>query len=179
MTTLFLAWLLMADVRAETPDAVRAEVTAAVEAWAARWNNGRRDSIVAALWDTDDPEIMYLAGEQPDWMIGAAAIGAYLGPRPNAAPTISDYAVSHIRVRAMADNVALASWELDYQFQRGAVPAMRERLRAAATLREVSNEWKFVTYAESPKSAMTYLRELYEAIVTQAFEAKVDAAKAK
>ncbi|MDX2223668.1 MAG: nuclear transport factor 2 family protein, partial [Rhodospirillaceae bacterium] len=102
-------------------------------------------------------------------------IAAYLGPRPNAPPSISSFAVSNIRVRPVAADVALAAWELDYQFQRGALPAMRERLRASALLRRTPGGWKFFVYAESPKSSMTYLRELYEAIVTPEFKAKVDA----
>jgi hypothetical protein len=73
----------------------------------------------------------------------------------------------------------MAVWNLDYQFQRGTLPAMRERLRASAMLRKTNGGWKFFVYTESPKSSMTYLRDLYEAIVTPEFKAKVDAAKPK
>ena len=159
---------------APSPDA---EVTAVVQNMAARWGAGQRHTIVDDLWDKADPQVMYLAGEQADWFVGVAPISAYLGLRPNAPASISSYAIDGIRVRAISDTVALAVWNLDYQFQRGTLPAMRERLRASAMLRRTQAGWKFFYYAESPKSAMTYLRDLYESIVTPEFKTKVDGAR--
>ena len=46
------------------------------------------------LWDTDDVEPYYLAGEQENWFIGWDAIDAYLAP-PRGAPKITQA----IRVR--------------------------------------------------------------------------------
>lgn len=156
---------------------VEAEVTATVEAMAVRWNAGQRHTIVRDFWDASDPKVMYLAGEQSDWFVGLPAIEAYLAIRPNAPPTISSFVVTDIRVRTVAPDVALAVWNLDYQFQRGTLPAMRERLRSSALMRRTDAGWKFFVYTESPKSSMTYLRDLYEAIVTPEFKAKVEAAK--
>ncbi len=164
-------------VAADAGAARDAEVTAVVQNMAARWGAGQRHTIVDDLWDKADPQVMYLAGEQADWFVGTAPISAYLGLRPNAPASISSYAIDGIRVRAISYNVALAIWNLDYQFQRGTLPAMRERLRASAMLRKTEAGWKFFYYAESPKSAMTYLRDLYESIVTPDFKAKVEGAR--
>lgn len=78
------------------------EVTATVEAMAARWNAGQRHTITQDFWDASDPKVMYLAGEQADWLVGLPAIDAYLAVRPNAPPTISSFVVSDIRVRSVA-----------------------------------------------------------------------------
>ncbi|MDX2223288.1 MAG: hypothetical protein SFV21_11090, partial [Rhodospirillaceae bacterium] len=121
MRALVLTFLILVSGAGRADDAATTrEVTAVVEAMAARWTAGERQTIVADFWDAEDPGVMYLAGEQPDWFVGAPAIAAYLGPRPNAPPSISSFAVSNIRVRPVAADVALAAWELDYQFQRGA-----------------------------------------------------------
>jgi hypothetical protein len=172
---LLLAFVFGAPARAD----VETEVTSTVQAMAARWNAGQRHTIAKDFWDASDPKVMYLAGEQPDWFVGLPAIEAYLAIRPNAPPTISSFVVTDIRVRPVAADVAMAVWNLDYQFQRGTLPAMRERLRASAMLRKTNGGWKFFVYTESPKSSMTYLRDLYEAIVTPEFKAKVDVAKPK
>lgn len=151
---------------------IEAQVRAVVLDMASRWGSGRRHTIVGDLWDAGDARVLYLAGEQPDWFIGVPAIEAYLAVRPNAPPSVSRYDVDTIRIRTVSDGVALATWNLDYQFQRGTMAPMRERLRASAMLRSTPAGWKFFYYAESPKSAMTYLRELYEAIVTPDFRDK-------
>ena len=160
--------------RLDADDPVAHEVVAVIEEMASRWGSGRRQTIVSDFWDATDPQVMYLAGEQPDWFIGTAAIEAYLAIRPNATPSISSYDVAGLRVRPMGRDQAIATWNLDFQFQRGTLPAMRERLRASAMLRRTSGGWKFFYYAESPKSSMTYLRELYETIVTPEFKRKVE-----
>jgi len=175
---LLLASMVAPARAAESTDAVVREVTAVVEDMASRWGSGRRHTIVRDLWDATDPQVMYLAGEQPDWFIGTPAIEAYLALRPNAPPSVSSYEVDALRVRPMGRDQAIATWNLDYQFQRGTLPAMRERLRASALLRRTSGGWKFSYYSESPKSSMTYLRELYEATVTPEFRRKVEAAAA-
>ncbi len=161
--------------RLDAADSVAREVVAVIEAMAMRWDSGRRHTIVADFWDVADPQVMYLAGEQPDWFIGTVAIEAYLAIRPNSPPSISSYDVEGVRVRPIGHDQVIATWNLDYQFQRGTLPAMRERLRASAMLRRTGGGWKFFYYAESPKSPMTYLRELYEATVTPEFKRKVDA----
>jgi hypothetical protein len=187
MRTLLIACVLLgaacptAHAMEAPPDDARIEeqVRAVVLDMASRWGSGRRHTIVGDLWDLGDSRVMYLAGEQPDWFVGVSAIEAYLAVRPNAPPSVSRYEADMIRVRTLSDGVALATWNLDYQFQRGTMQPMRERLRASAILRSTPAGWKFCYYAESPKSAMTYLRELYEAIVTPDFRKKAaDASRA-
>ena len=155
---------------------LEAEVSRVVQDMAARWEQGRRHTIVTDLWDTADARAIYLAGEQPDWLVGTAAMQAYLAPRPNSPPSVSSYVIEQLRVRALSNELAIATWNLDYQFKRGDLAAMRERLRVTAMLRRTNSGWKFFYYAESPKSSLTYLRELYESIVTPEFKAKAAAA---
>ncbi len=163
--------------RVDAEESVAREIVAVIEQMASRWGSGRRHTIVRDFWDVADPQVMYLAGEQPDWFLGVAAVEAYLAIRPNAPPSISSYDVEALRVRSLGPDQAIATWNLDYQFKRGTLPAMRERLRASAMLRRTVGGWKFFYYAESPKSSMTYLRELYEATVTPEFQRKVEASK--
>jgi hypothetical protein len=84
----------------------------------------------------------------------------YLAIRPKAPPLFSSYEVDALRVRAMGRGPAIVTWKLDYQFQRGTLPAMRERLRASALLRRTPDGWEFPHCSESPKSSMTHLRDL-------------------
>ncbi len=60
------------------------------------------------------------------------------------------------------------------KFRRGA--PVGERLRANAILRNTANGWRFIYYAEAPKSTMAYMQDLYANMASNEFKARFPAA---
>lgn len=63
----------------------------------------------------------------------------------------------------------MATWFVwaEYKFKNG--PPVGEHLRATGILRKTNGGWKFIYYAESPKSTMAYIKDLYEVMATPEF----------
>ncbi len=117
---------------------------------------------------------MYLAEENIDWTDGVDQLLWYHDtPERLAFVDALDYQSSNIRVRMLAPDVALAAWHVhaNQKMRRGRPWA--EYFRANAVLRKTPNDgWKFVYYAEAPRSTMAYVRELYERMVSPEFKEK-------
>lgn len=125
------------------------------------------------LFDRDDPAPQYLGEEMDDWMIGWEALEWYFGlPERFAAIQAMDYHPSNIRVRSLTPELALATWNVlaEMKFRRGA--PLGEHLRANAVVRKTSAGWRFIYYAEAPKSTLAYIQDLYEATASEAFRSR-------
>ena len=68
------------DNKTVSPD-LTAEIKALLRQTEAIWDS-QDTAALRDLWDTDDTEPFYLAGEQDDWFVGWNAINAYLAPPP-------------------------------------------------------------------------------------------------
>lgn len=122
------------------------------------------------LFDRNDPAPQYLAEEEPDWMIGWDKLEWYFtDPARFAVVEAMDMNPSNIRVRSLSPDLALATWDIfaEFKFRRG--PPLGERLRANAILRRTQDGWRFIYYAEAPKSTMAYVRDMYENMATPEF----------
>lgn len=116
---------------------------------------------------------LYLAEENVDWAEGVDQLAWYHEtPERLAFVDAIDYQSSNIRVRMLAPDVALAAWHVhaEQKMRRGRPWA--ENFRANAVLRKTGDGWKFVYYAEAPRSTMAYVRELYERMASPEFKAK-------
>lgn len=116
---------------------------------------------------------MYLAEENVDWTEGVEELAWYHEvPERLAFVDALDYQSSKIRVRMLAPDIALAAWHVhaNQKMRRGRPWA--EYFRANAVLRNTPDGWKFVYYAEAPRSTMAYVREMYERLVSPEFKAK-------
>ena len=123
------------------------------------------------LFDPDEPAPQYLGEELPDWMIGWDALKWYFEtPERFAYVDAMDYYPSNIRVRSLTPDLALATWNVkaEMKFKNG--PPMGEKLRANAVLRKTKHGWKFIYYAEAPKSTMTYVQDMYKAMASEEFK---------
>ncbi len=123
------------------------------------------------LFDPDEPAPQYLGEELDDWMIGWDALRWYFEtPERFAAIEAMDYHPSNIRVRSLADDLVLATWNVhaEMKFRFGA--PLGEKLRANAILRNTSVGWRFIYYAEAPKSAMSYMQDLYAHMASDEFK---------
>jgi len=127
------------------------------------------------LFDRSEPAIQYLGEEMDDWMIGWDALEWYFNT-PERFTTVEamDYHPSNIRVRSLTPELALATWDIhaEMKFRRG--PPMGERLRANAILRDTEDGWRFIYYAESAKSTLAYINDLYEAMATDEFKQRFE-----
>ncbi len=128
-----------------------------------------------ALFDPDEPAPQYLGEELDDWMIGWDALRWYFEtPERFAMVEAMDYHPSNIRVRSLADGLVLATWNVhaEMKFRRG--DPVGEKLRANAILRRTPAGWRFIYYAEAPKSTMTYIQDLYTNMASPEFKARFD-----
>jgi hypothetical protein len=151
------------------PPAVETEVESVIRRMSAMYGDVKGPQAIE-LFDRNEPMPMYLAEEEPDWIIGWDALERYFTtPERFAVVEAMDMNPSNIRVRQVAPDLALATWEIfaEMKFRRG--PPMGERLRANALLRKTADGWRFIYYAEAPKSTLAYVRDMYEGMATPEF----------
>ena len=116
-----------------------------------------------ALWDEQDPDPFYLAEEQMDWKIGWTALEAYWEPIPGRrmveAIRMRFY---DIKIKELSqDLVFVAGWVRHDMKMRGPMKAWGGDARMSAVLRKKEAGWKFVAYAESHRTPLTYIMDLY------------------
>jgi len=127
------------------------------------------------LFDRDNPVPQYLAEEEDDWLIGWEALEWYFHrPERQAVVEAMDMYPSNIRVRSLAPELALATWDIfvEMKYRRG--PPLGERTRANAILRLTDDGWRFLYYAEAPKTTLAYVRDLYEAMASPEFRQRFE-----
>jgi hypothetical protein len=127
-----------------------------------RWNSQDFASLLE-LWDDEDEFPTYLAEEQSQWFVGHARLGEYLDPpRPNPAIQAIREEYSDIQVKQIAPDLAIAIWYMHFEMKIIASNPIGEDVRVSAVLRKRGDEWKYIHWAESPKTAMVYIEDLFE-----------------
>jgi SAM-dependent methyltransferase len=116
------------------------------------------------LWDHKDPDPFYLAEEQADWRIGWDSLSNYWEPIPG------QRMIEAIRMRFY--DIKIKELSPEYVFAvgcvrhdmkiRGPMKAWGGDARISALFRRTKEGWKFITYAESHKSPVMYMQELYD-----------------
>lgn len=158
------AGLGVSTAAAMTDDAdVTAEITAVLrkteQLWAAQDTVAMRD-----LWDTDNENPIYLAGEQEDFFVGWDAINQYLAPKN--APKITQairVTFSDITVRKVAADIAFAAYWMRTDMKLVFQPKpFGSDNRATALFRRTDAGWKYLTYVEAFQSPSMYFQKLYE-----------------
>lgn len=141
---------------------VEADVRAVVHATAERWNS-QDFSTVLELWDPDEPFPTYLAEEQAQWFIGWERLREYLDPpRPNPAVEAIREEMYDIRVKQIAPDLAIAVWYMHFEMKVIASNPIGEDIRVSAVMRNTPDGWRYIHWAESPKTAMVYIEDLFE-----------------
>lgn len=149
---------------------VQAEVEAMIHKMSAMFTDLKGPQPLE-LFDRSEPAPQYLAEEQPDWMIGWDKLEWYFNtPSRKAAVQAMDMNPSNIRVRSLTPDLALATWDIFSEMKFRWSPPMGERLRANAILRKTAEGWKFIYYAEAPKSTLAYVQQMYESQATDGFK---------
>lgn len=149
-------------VDVEVDPEVEAAVTAVVHGTAERWNSqdyGR----VLEMWDKNEKYPFYLAEEQAGWFVGWDQVNAYLDP-PTPSPFVEAIRLDmrDVQVKQIAPDLAIAIWYMHFEMKtRGSNP-IGEDVRASGVFRNTDEGWRFIHYAESPKTAMVYIEDLFE-----------------
>ena len=116
------------------------------------------------LWDTEDTEPYYLAGEQDNWFIGWDPINAYLapegGPKITEAIRVRFYDVS---ARLLAPDLAYAGYWMRTEMKLVFQPKpFGSDNRVSAVFRKKPEGWRYLCYAEGFQSPTVYIQKLYE-----------------
>jgi len=152
-------------------------VTAVLIDTADRWNSQDFGSLLE-LWDQNDAYPTYLAEEQAQWFVGWPRLNSYLNP-PKANPVIEaireDY--SDIQIKQIAPDLVIAIWYMHFEMKTIAGNPIGEDIRVSAVLRETEHGWKYIHWAESPKTAMVYIEDLFEKDVEPGWDEFYEQAK--
>jgi ketosteroid isomerase-like protein len=142
------------------PPALQAEIEAVVHDTAARWNSQDYASVMD-LWDRDEPNVMYLAEEQPGWFVGWGQLKAYLGSSTPFIEAIREE-MSNIRVQPIAADLAAVTWDMHFEMKQKGVQPIGEDIRVTAIMRRKAEGWRYIHYAEAPMTASMYMRKLMQ-----------------
>lgn len=156
---------------------VEAGVTETLLETAKRWNS-QDFATLLELWDEEDQFPTYLAEEQAQWFVGWDRMRGYLDPpRPNPAIEAIREEYSDIQVKQIADDLAIAIWYMHFEMKTIAGKPIGEDVRVSAVLRNTDAGWKYIHWAESPKTAMVYIEDLFETQVEPGWDEFYEEAK--
>jgi hypothetical protein len=162
------------SVHAAEATEVQTEVEAVIQDMARRWAKDTWPTIHKDLWDANEPMPMYLAEEEDGWRVGWDEMNNYFSRRGGAGfLQATEYNASDIKVRLVSKDIAIATWNIYWQMKMRPTPPIAERLRATGVFRKTKAGWKFIHYAEAPKSPAAYIQELYGDRVSPAFRERI------
>jgi hypothetical protein len=156
---------------------VEAAVQAVIHDTAERWNS-QDFATLLELWDPSEPFPTYLAEEQAQWFIGWDRLREYLDP-PRANPAVEAIReeMYDIRVKQIAPDLAIAVWYMHFEMKVIASNPIGENIRVSAVLRNTPEGWRYIHWAESPKTAMVYIEDLFEKDVAPGWDEYFEGAK--
>jgi hypothetical protein len=145
------------------PD-LTAEIKALLSQTEAIWDS-QDTAALRDLWDTDDTEPFYLAGEQDDWFVGWNALNAYLAPPPGVPRLTEAIRVRFydVRARLLAPDLAFGAYWMrtDMKLVMQKKPFGSDT-RVATIFRKKPQGWRYVCYTEAFQSPNIYIQKLYE-----------------
>ncbi len=164
-------------VKVEVDPDIEAAVSAVIYETAERWNSQDFSSLLE-LWDPDEPYPFYLAEEQSQWFVGWDRLRGYLDPpRPNPIVEAIREEMSGIQVKQIAPDLAIAIWYMHFEMKTIGSNPIGEDVRVSAVLRNTSEGWRYIHWAESPKTAMVYIEDLFEKDVAPGWDEYFDGAQ--
>jgi len=146
------------DVDPEVEAGVIKTLIATQDAW-----NSQDFSRVLDYWDEDQAVPTYIAEEQAQWFVGWERLRGYLDPpRPNPAIEALRMEYYDMQVKQIAPDLAIAIWYLHFEMKVIGSNPIGEEVRASGVFRKKDDGWKWIHYAESPKTAGVFLEDLME-----------------
>ncbi|MDA0368345.1 MAG: nuclear transport factor 2 family protein [Proteobacteria bacterium] len=121
----------------------------------AAWRGGNYDA-VRALWDSDEPEPIYVAEESAP-LIGWAAIDAYFAGNRKVLANVAIRTWDH-QVRAVGEDVAILFYQMHWNAKIVDGSLMGGDVRVSGLVRRTAAGWRFFHYVEAPLAAMVQMR---------------------
>ena len=150
---------------------INAEITALLRETENRWDTQDTASL-KELWDTDDAEPFYLAGEQANWFVGWDQLNDYLnpksGPKVTQAMRVRFY---DIKARLLAPDIAFAGYWMrtDMKLIFQPKPFASDN-RVSAVFRRKPEGWRYLAYTEAFQAPNMYMNHLMEKDVADDYQ---------
>lgn len=166
-----LLTILWGTAMADDPnEALSKELQAWLDAYAVAYNRQDYPALLA-MWDRDDPDVVYMAEEIDPPMHGWGKLNAYFNPRPGV--QVLDgirNTYSEVRARWLAPDLALATYKLEFDIKVKGMKPMSSWDRVMAVFRRKDGQWKMVAYGEAPMAPLTMVRRMLQDAVPEDFE---------
>ena len=124
------------------------------------------------VWDADDPEPWYVPEEIPEPFFSWPPLEKYWNPGRKTLEAFR-WEFSNLRVKALADDLALAIFDHFYEFQVAA-PGQEPSAgfdRCLTIFRKKPEGWRHILYAQCPYGPESYVRMLRKNMVKPDFGA--------
>ena len=170
-----LATTAGATATTASPEGVTTEITALLRETEKLWDT-QDTALLRELWDQDDSEPFYLAGEQDDWLVGWEALNSYLapkqGPKITQAIRVRFY---NIRARLLAPDLAFAAYWMrtDMKLVFQPKPFASDN-RVSAVFRRKPEGWRYLAYTEAFQAPNMYINHLMEKDVAEDYQTFFD-----
>jgi hypothetical protein len=169
-----------ASAAQSTTTDITAEITALLRETEKRWDSQNTASL-KELWDTDDTEPFYLAGEQDNWFVGWDQLNAYLapqgGPKITQAMRVRFY---DIKARLLAPDLAFAAYWMRTDMKLIFQPKpFGSDNRVSAVFRRQPEGWRYLAYAEAFQAPNMYMNRLMEKDVAPDYQEFFEATTGK
>lgn len=152
------------------------DIQSVLDTYVAHWNNYDADAM-AAMWDHDEPEPIYVA-EEIDPLRGWAALEAYWR---GADPETTEHLITtrDLTVREIAPGLAHGFWQMGWNVyfstEKLYAKPIGGEVRTTALLRKKPDGWKFFHWIESPLASLIQLKRAHEQAVDPRLLAKLKA----
>lgn len=162
-------------------ETVTAEIIALLRETEAIWDS-QDTARLRSLWDTEDPDPYYLAGEQENWFVGWDAINSYLAP-PAGSPKITEairVRFYDISVRLLAPDLAFAAYWMRTDMKLVFAPKpFGSDNRVSSVFRRTPDGWRYVCYTEAFQAPTIYMQKLAEKNISPDYPEFYDKVTAK
>jgi hypothetical protein len=170
----------IATARNPTTDDINAAITELLRETEVRWDS-QDTARLKELWDTDDSEPFYLAGEQDNWFVGWEQLNAYLapkgGPKITQAIRVRFY---DIKARLLATDLAFAGYWMRTEMKLVFQPKpFASDNRVSAVFRRKPEGWRYLAYTEAFQAPNMYMNHLMENDVAPDYQEFLDAKTGK
>ena len=115
------------------------------------------------LWDTDDTDPYYLAGEQENWFIGWEQLNAYLAPAGRKVTEAIRVKFYDIHARLLTPDLAFAAYWMRTDMKVVFAPKpFGSDNRVSAVFRRKPEGWRYLCYTEAFQAPTLYMQKLFE-----------------
>jgi ketosteroid isomerase-like protein len=163
-----LTWT--ATMAEDTEKQLSDEIQAFLNTYAEAYNRQDYEKLLT-MWDQSNPDPIYMAEEINPPMHGWSVLKAYFNPKPGVQVLDGIWnEYTDVRAHYLADDLAVATYKLNYHIKVKRAKAMSGWDRVLAVFRKHDGEWMLSAYAEAPMSPLTMVRKMMENAVPEEFE---------